>query len=52
MVWSCSKNGRRKVAKRSYEMAPTGKKKLGRPKLAWAEGIKGLRGEKGFMEED
>ena len=27
MVWSCSKNGRRKTAKRSYEKASTGKKK-------------------------
>jgi hypothetical protein len=35
-----------------YEMASTGKKKRGRPKLTWAEGIKGLMGEKGLMEED
>jgi len=36
-----------------YEMASTGKKKKrDRPKLAWAEGIKGLMGEKGLMEEN
>jgi hypothetical protein len=27
MVWACSKNGRGKIAKRSYEMASTRKKK-------------------------
>jgi hypothetical protein len=52
MVWPCSKNGRRKIAKRSYEMASTGRRKRGRPKLTWAEGIKGLMGEKELMEED
>jgi hypothetical protein len=26
--------------------------KRGRPKLTWAEGIRGLMGEKGLMEED
>ena len=29
-----------------------GRRKRGRPKLTWAEGIKGLMGEKGLMEED
>jgi hypothetical protein len=29
-----------------------GKRKPGRPKLTWAEGIRGLMGEKGLMEED
>jgi len=33
-------------------MESTGKKKRGRPKLTLAEGIKGLMGEKGLMEED
>jgi hypothetical protein len=41
MVWTCSKNGRGKATKISYEMAPT-----------WAEGIRGLMGEKGLVEED
>jgi hypothetical protein len=31
---------------------PPGRRKLGRPKLNWAEGIRGLVGEKGLMEED
>jgi hypothetical protein len=31
---------------------PLGRRKLGRPKLTWAEGIRGLMGEKGLMEED
>jgi hypothetical protein len=31
---------------------PTGSRKRGRPKLTWAEGIRGLMGEKGLMEED
>ena len=29
-----------------------GRIKRGRPKLTWAEGIRGLMGEKGLMEED
>ena len=31
---------------------PPGIRKRGRPKLTWAEGIRGLMGEKGLMEED
>ena len=52
MVWTCSKNGRGKIAKRSDEIAPIRKTKKGRPKLTWAERITGLMGEKGLMEED
>jgi len=29
-----------------------GRRKRGRPKLTWAEGIRGLMGERGLMEED
>jgi len=29
-----------------------GRRKRGRPKLTWAEGIRELMGEKGLMEED
>jgi hypothetical protein len=29
-----------------------GRRKLGRPKLKWVEGIRGLMGEKGLVEED
>jgi hypothetical protein len=32
-------------------MASTGRRKRGSPKLTWAEGIRGLVGEKGLMEE-
>jgi hypothetical protein len=31
---------------------PPGRRKRGRPKLTWAEGIRGLVGEKGLVEED
>jgi hypothetical protein len=31
---------------------PPGRRKRGRPKLTWAEGIRGLMGENGLMEED
>ena len=48
MVWTCSTNGRGEIAKKSYEMEPTRKKKRGRPKLTWAEEIRGLMGGKGI----
>jgi hypothetical protein len=31
---------------------PPGRRKRGKPKLAWAEGIRVLMGEKGLVEED
>jgi hypothetical protein len=31
---------------------PPGRRKRNRPKLSWAEGIRGLMGEKGVVEED
>jgi hypothetical protein len=31
---------------------PPGRRKRGRPKLTWAERIRGLMGEMGLMEED
>ena len=31
-----------RLSKKSYEMEPTGRKKRGRPKITWAEGIRGL----------
>jgi hypothetical protein len=34
------------------EWRPPGKRKRGRPKLTWAEGIKGMMAEKGLQEED
>jgi len=48
MVWTCSTNGRGETAKKSYEIEPTRK----RPKLTWAEEIRGLMEAKGLMEED
>jgi len=47
-----SREWKREIAKRSYEMASKRKKKRGRPKLTWVEGIRGLMGEKGLMEGD
>jgi len=32
--------------------SPPGRRKRGRPRLTWAEGIRGMMGEKGLMEED
>jgi len=32
--------------------SPPGRRKRGRPKATWAEGIRGLFGEKGLIEED
>jgi len=52
MIWTCFKNGRGKITKRSYEMASPGRRKRGRPKRTWAEGIRGLMGEKGLMENN
>jgi hypothetical protein len=31
---------------------PPGRRKRGGPKLTWAEGVRGLMGEKGLVEED
>ena len=38
--------------KEIMKWSPPGKRKRGRPKLTWAEGIRGLIGENGLMEED
>jgi hypothetical protein len=32
--------------------SPPGRRIRGRPKFTWAEGIRGLMGEEGLMEED
>jgi hypothetical protein len=42
----CQKN------KEVMKWRPPGRKKRGRPKFTWTEGIRGLMGEKGLMEED
>jgi len=38
--------------KKGVKWSPPGRRKLGRPKATWAEGIRGLMGGKGLMEED
>jgi len=40
------------LSKDVMKWSPPGRRKRGRPKLSWAEGIRGLKGEKGLMEED
>ena len=48
MVWTCAKNG----GERLLKWRPSGRRKRGGSKLTWAEGIRGMMGEKGLMEED
>jgi hypothetical protein len=50
MVWPCSENGEVRLPKEVMKWRPPGRRKRGRPKLTWAEGIRGLMGEKGLME--
>ena len=42
----------RRLPKKVVKWSPPGRRKRGRPKLTWAEGIRGLMEEKGLMEED
>ena len=42
----------RRLPKKVMKWSPPGRRKLGRPKLTWAEEIGGLMEEKGLMEED
>jgi len=44
--------GEEKLPKEVMKWRPPGRRKRGRPKATWAEGIRGLMGEKGLMEED
>ena len=41
-----------RLPKKVIKWSPTGRRKRGRPKLTWAEEIRGLMEEKGLMEED
>jgi hypothetical protein len=41
-----------RLPKEVVKWHPQGRRKPGRTKLTWAEGIRGLMGEKGLMEED
>jgi hypothetical protein len=52
VVWACLENGRGEIDKKVMKWRPPGRRKRGRPKRTWAEGIRGLMGEKGLMEED
>jgi len=41
-----------RLPKEVMKWSQPGRRKRGRPKLTWAEWIRGLMGEKGLMEED
>ena len=41
-----------RLPKKIMKWSPPGRRKRGRPKATWAEGIRGLMGEKGLIEED
>jgi hypothetical protein len=41
-----------RLPKGVLEWQPSGKRKRGRPKLTWAEGIRGMKAEKGLQEEE
>jgi len=41
-----------RLPKEVMKWSTPGRRKQGRPKLTWAEGIRGLIGEKGLMEKD
>ena len=41
-----------RLPKEVMKLRSPGRRKRGRPKLTWAEGISGMMGEKGLMEED
>ena len=41
-----------RLPKQAMKWNPPGRRKRGGPKLSWAEGIRGMMGEKGLVEED
>jgi len=41
-----------RLPKEVTKWSPPGRRKRGRRKATWAEGVRGLMGEKGLMEED
>ena len=41
-----------RLPKEVMKWRPPGRRKRGRPKRTWADGIRGLMGEKGLMEND
>jgi hypothetical protein len=42
----------RRLPKEVMKWRPSGRRKQGRPKITWEEGIRGLMGEKGLLEEE
>ena len=48
----CNEWKRGDCQKKVMKWSPPGRRKRGRPKLTWAEEIRGLMEEKGLMEED
>jgi hypothetical protein len=51
MVWTCPKMEEAGLPKEVMKWRQPGRRKRSRPKLTWPEGIRGLMGEKGLMEE-
>ena len=45
-------HGREEITKKVMKWSPPGKRKRGGPKATWAEGIRGLMGEKWLIEEN
>ena len=41
-----------KAAKKVMKCSPPGRRKRGSLKASWAEGVRGMMGEKGLIEED
>ena len=41
-----------RLPKKVMKWSPPGGRKRGRPKATWVEGIRGLMGEKGLIEEE
>jgi hypothetical protein len=41
-----------RLSKGVLKWRQSGRRKRGRPKLTWAEGIRGMMAEKGLQEED
>jgi len=41
-----------RLPKEVMKWRPLGRRKRGRPKRTWADGVRGLMGEKGLMEDD
>jgi hypothetical protein len=54
LQWYCyvQRMEEERLPKEVKKWRPLGSRKRRRPELTWAEGIKGLMGEKGLMEED